>query len=125
MRRHPPEDRESSSSSAGPLFDLTAARERGHDAAQAAADRAESLEPGWRERAVNAVRVHAETHEHFLAEDVVMTFPSGSDKRSSGHIVKAAAREGICVADGYAPARTSNSAPKTNWRSLIYEGERA
>lgn len=128
MKRHPPEEQRVSSS-AGPLFDavdqVANARARGHAAADAAADRAETLERGWRARAIEAVRAHAARHEHFLAEDIALEIPEGADGRGTGSIVQAAARLGICVKDGYAPARTSNGTPKTYWKSLIYQGARS
>lgn len=123
----PPEEPRAGSS-AGPLFEnvdqVANARARGHAAAQAAADKSEKLDSGWRERALEAVRAHAAQHEHFLAEDIHLQIPDGADGRGSGNIVQAAARMGICVKDGYAPARTSNGTPKVYWKSLVYQGMR-
>lgn len=127
-KRMPPEEPRDRSS-AGPLFDavdqVAKARTRGHAAADAAADKAEKLERGWREQAIEAVRAHAARHEHFLAEDIRLPIPEGADGRGSGSIVQAAARLGICAKDGYAPARTSNGTPKVYWKSLIYQGARS
>lgn len=122
-RRHPPEELRES---AGPLFDSPAtvavARERGHAAAEAASDRAERIEPSWRAKALAAVQEHARSHEWFLVEDLrgSISMPPGADRRALGHVVKDAAKLGLVVADGFAPAVSSNGSAKVRWRSLIY-----
>jgi hypothetical protein len=116
VKRYPPEEHDAGP---GPLF---AARKHGHEAARAAAERASRIEPAWKRAAIEAVRMHAQTHERFTAERVGMVVPASADHRASGHIMRAAAREGICVADGFAPTVSSRGSPKVLWRSLIYEG---
>jgi hypothetical protein len=122
MKRHGPEDHspEDLGMFSEPVKD---ARERGHRAAEAAAAKAGSIEPGWKSEALAAVREHAERHPRFLAEQIRLHLPDGADRRCVGQLMRLAEREGICTADGYAPAASSNSSMKTAWRSLIYTGE--
>lgn len=84
-----------------------------------AAEKAERLEPGWKDAALEAVYRHALAHDHFMAEDVPIVFPPGASHTGSGAIVKRAEKLGWITPDGFAPARTSNDGPKTRWRSLL------
>lgn len=80
--------------------------------------------PGWEDDALAAVRRFAETHEHFIAEDARATveLPEGVDGRAFGAVMQRARRDGLVVADGFAPANSSNRSPKVRWRSLVYTG---
>lgn len=111
MKRH--------AASAGPLFDFAEAR--AVVGMTRAAEKAERREPGWRANAVEAVRLYAATHRHFMAEDVLRVFPAPeeADARAFGAVMREAARLGFIVADGFAPAATSNGSPKVRWKSLI------
>lgn len=119
MRRHAPEDHDT----LPPLFahaEKVAAANRAEVGMARAAGRAERVRPGWHADALAAVRLHAETHAHFLAEDVDAPVPSEADPRAFGAVMREAVRAGICVADGAAPANSSNRSLKTRWRSLIH-----
>ena len=85
-----------------------------------AADRASRIHYGWRAEALEAVRRHAERHTHFLCEDVTYALPENADGRAWGAIMRDAVRAGFVVADGAAPANSSNRSFKTRWRSLIH-----
>ena len=99
---------------------------RGEMAALSSASKAERLAPGWQERALDSVRFWALHHETFLAEDVrhMIEIPESADPRAIGHVLRRARAAGICRADGYAPANSSNRSPKVRWRSLVYCQER-
>jgi hypothetical protein len=123
VKRYAPEDRVGGS--AGPLFDQTPvekSRQRGHDASRAAGARAEKIDPDWRRASIAMVEEHCRTHERFVAEAVGIEVPPGADPRCVGHVMRDAARIGICVADGFAPTVSSRGSPKVSWRSLIYGG---
>lgn len=111
-------------------FDFDAARER-----EIAERRRESgmarveastlrRDPGFEERALDAVREYAERHAQFLAEDVrkVCATPEGIDGRVWGPIFTRAQKRGWIHPAGYAPANSSNRSAKVAWRSLIYRG---
>ena len=118
-RRHPPESRTPRESL--PLFDpVSPASERGHEAARAAANRATSIDAGWKRDALAAVKDHCLRFQEFLAEHVPIVMPEGADRRAMGSVMQDAVRAGYCEANGYAPAVSSNSSPKTKWKSLIY-----
>jgi len=114
--------------SPGPLFDHAAARDaraRADVGMARASGKAERIESGWRELALNAVYLHALHAQHFLAEDVDAPIPQGADPRAFGAVMQEAKRKGWIVADGAAPANSSNRSFKVRWRSLIYDGARA
>ena len=125
-RRHAPEEPREVlplfDSPAAPRQAVQSARAQGHAAALAAADRAQKLDAGWKADALEAVERHCRTHARFLTEEVPIVIPEGADHRSSGHIVRHAARLGYCVADGFAPTVSSRGSAKVSWKSLLYEG---
>ncbi len=130
MRRYPPESREPAESL--PLFDGLASAEAARnararaDAGMAqAAERAERVEPGWRDGALEAVRRYALRHSHFMAEDVPLGIPSSADPRAAGAVFTDAMRRGWIAKAGYAPANTSNRSPKVLWASRILSGRPA
>jgi hypothetical protein len=88
--------------------------------AESAASHAERVAPGWREQALDAVRLHATRHERFLAEHVALPVPSTADRRAMGAIMPEAARRGWIKRDGF--ALDSYGSPKSSWRSLIVGG---
>ncbi len=86
---------------------------------------AEHAQPGWSISAYEFLRGHAEKHAQFMAEDVLkhmriegLQLPV--DGRALGAIFQRGAREGLIKKIGYAPAATSNLAPKCVWVSLVY-----
>jgi hypothetical protein len=120
VRRHPPESREPEQDM--PLFASTpnaaAARARGHQAADAAAARAESIEPAWRTEAMEAVRLYAATHrEPFIFEALDLHVPEEADRRAIGALATEAKRRGWVARAGYATDKWGSA--KTCWRSLI------
>lgn len=119
-RRHPPEEPREP---LPPLFAHAAAMEAAHARADLgmtrAAEHAEKVEPGWREQALEAVRLYAASHERFLAEHVHLPIPTEADGRAAGAIMQEAARRGWIRTDGWGPAATSNGTAKRVWRSLI------
>lgn len=120
MRRHAPEDHDT----LPPLFahaeKVAAARDRGELGARRAASRAGRLDDAWRSEALARVRAMAESRTHFMAEDCGLSVPPGADPRAAGAILQDAKRAGWIVADGFAPANSSNRGGKVRWRSLIH-----
>lgn len=111
-------------------FDFDRAREqeiaeRRRDAGMARVE-ASTLrrDPGFEERALDAVRVYAEQHAQFLAEDVrkVCATPEDVNPKCWGPLFKRAQHLGWIHPHGTAPANSSNRSPKTLWKSLIYRG---
>lgn len=102
---------------------LELAREAGHAAAQACADKADKLDPGWIAAAVESLRRFArnqhgcwtiEQARSVIAEEV--TAPH--DLRAYGHITRAAIKAGYIerVKGAYAPAASSHSSLKPMYR---------
>lgn len=122
MKRHAPDEiREP----LPPLFALAeqeAARARAEVGMGRAAEKAERVAAGWEADALETVRRFALTRQSFLAEQAGIVVPPGADPRAVGSILVEAKRRGWIAHDGYAPANSSNRAPKSKWRSLIYEG---
>jgi hypothetical protein len=111
-------------------FDFDAAREReiaerrrGEGMARVEASTLRR-DPGFEERALDAVRVYAEQHAQFLAEDVRKTCetPEAIDARVWGPVFTRARSMGWIEVSGFAPANSSNRSPKCSWKSLIYRG---
>lgn len=76
----------------------------------------------WQDAALAAVRLHAQTHELFLTENVRFACPdleAPPDGRAWGQVIRRAAKAGICERVGFARAKSSNLSPKPLWRSLI------
>lgn len=103
------------------------ARKRADEGIERAAAKADEGDPEWRRRAVNAVAMYARAHEFLMAESVRQRAeldglepPPDSDPRAWGAIMRAAAKMKYIVADGYAPANSSNRSAKTRWRSLLF-----
>ncbi len=99
----------------------TAQRDKGM--AQSVAH-AERDYPTWQARAVGYVRLHATVHATFLCEDARAMaeadgFAAPPSKTAWGSVMRQAAREGIVIADGYAPANSSRRGAKSLWRSLV------
>lgn len=87
-------------------------------------DHAEAGEPGWTERAALYLRDYATRVAHgqpFLAEDAREASGARINQPDSnkawGKAVQVAARRGWIMKAGYAPARSSNGAPKCAWRA--------
>ena len=96
------------------------ARQRGTDGMQRAADPATRE---WQDKAVGYVRLYAVVHAEFLAESARAMaehdgLPVPPSKKAWGAVMQRAAREGIVERIGYAPACSSNGAPKCLWRAL-------
>lgn len=122
MKRRAPEELEDDG---GPLFadPVKSARDRGHRGARQAASRASKIDPGWRSEALAAVRAHCRRNQTLLSEHVAIPIPVGGDRRAIGAVMREAERLGYIVADGHAPAVSSNSSMKVRWKSLIYTGD--
>ena len=97
------------------------ARAAGHAGAARAASHADRVAAQWTRTAVQAVITYAAARrEAFLAEDVreyadQMGVDEPPDARAWGQVFRIAKREGIIVAAGYAPSRSSNGSPKVLW----------
>lgn len=89
-----------------------------------AAHAAERASPGWEVEACAQVMEYAKRHAHFAVEDVRAVYgtPEGIDAKAWGPAMKRAARLGIVKADGFVLVNCSNRSPRTNWKSLVYEG---
>lgn len=99
-----------------------AARARAEAGGARAAEKAERLDGGWKDAALEAVRLHALAHRSFRAEQVAIPFPDGASKKSSGPIMVEASRRGWIRSDGWEPANSSNGSAKRRWASLIFGG---
>jgi hypothetical protein len=102
-------------------LDFTAAKARADLGAERASGKAERLEPGWVDRAAEAVRMFAnDSHPlSFTIEDARASFsaPEGVDLRAWGHVTRRALRLGYIEPTGdYAPAASSNGSPKKLYR---------
>lgn len=103
------------------MMQIEIALDRGHSAARAAADKAEQCAPGWLDIAARQVLQFAlRSSEPFTIEQAraeCMETPDGADARSWGHVTRLAVRNGwIEPTGGYAPAASSNGAPKRLYR---------
>ncbi len=90
-----------------------------------AVEHADSVVPNWSERAMEALLEYARGWRDawgdvgFLIEDVrahATELPAPPDSRAWGAVVSKAARQGLIVKVGYAPAASSNCSPKTLWQ---------
>lgn len=87
------------------------------------ADHAERVADGWKARARGYLLEFLATNPgEFLGEQMRefaelrgMDFPP--DGRAWGAVLQSAARAGLIVKRGYAPARSSNLSPKVLWRA--------
>lgn len=103
------------------LFDVM---ERRDEAIARVVANADEREPGWPDRAYAALLRFCEQERNpFIIEEArewaeargFITPPH--DHRAWGAIVQRAARAGVVLKDGYAPARSSNLSPKVRWRA--------
>ena len=95
--------------------------DRGHQGARIAADKADSLAPGWVVAAAHQIFIYAvQATEPFTIEQArehCMPTPEGADARSWGHVTRLAVRRGWIEPTGaYAPAASSNGSPKRLYR---------
>lgn len=94
---------------------VLARRDRG---IQSSGDHAGSV---WKRRATGYLLEYLAAHrEPFLAEDVrefAAQLESPPDGRAWGSVFQEAARRGLIVKVGYAPAKSSNLSPKVLWRA--------
>lgn len=103
------------------LFDAATlkALDRGHDAAEACAEKADA---DWRYHAEWLIR-HMTPGATFLAEDIAAACSdhgfATSDSRALGHVILEAKRMGLIAASGeYRPAKSSNGSVKPVWRRV-------
>lgn len=107
-------------------LDFTAAKTRGDLGAERAAHRAERTEPGWINRAAEAVRDVVKfagfvVGDQFTIEQVRAcvgcALSEPPDARAWGHVTRRAVQLGyIEPTGGYAPAASSNGSPKRLYR---------
>lgn len=101
---------------------LTQAKKRGLIAAQACADAAERLNPGWVEKAHSFFWAYAQVRgdRPFTTEDVRVScehvVPVAPDARAWGSIAQRLKREGKIVACGFRGVVSSNGSPKVLWK---------
>jgi hypothetical protein len=109
--------------------DLELARERGHGAAESAADHSDRIDAAWSAKAeqmlvafsidcrrdftIEEARKYA--HERGLAEPV--------EPRAWGAVAQRVKRAGGVEAVGFAPTLSSNGSPKVLWRRVPRQGE--
>lgn len=95
--------------------------ERGHAAAEMAADKADRLDEGWSRRVIEDLRRFARTAAgEFTIEAARLhctPAPEGADARAWGAVTRRAVRLGYIEATGgYAPAASSHGSPKRLYR---------
>lgn len=102
---------------------LVMARQRGHSAAQSAAEAATRIDPKWMDDAYKAfttyVRLYAD--RTFTTEDIRKAATSVSmpaDPRAWGAVALKAKRAGLIASVGYTPVESSNGSPKTLWKAV-------
>jgi len=100
---------------------LDTSRVRGDAGADRAASKAERTQPGWIDRAAEAVRGFASEQGplSFTIEEAREGFqaPEGVDLRAWGNVTRRAIRLGYIEPTGdYAPAASSNNSPKRLYR---------
>lgn len=105
---------------------LDAARSTGHAAAEACAVKADRLDPGWIESAVEALRRFARNQQCFFTIEaargvIEYELPPVHEKRAWGRVTQVAVqREFIArVKGGYAPAASSNGSEKPLYRKGV------
>lgn len=103
------------------MMQIEFALDRGHSAARAAADKADEVAPGWTHAAaIEVLEFAMRATEPFTIEQArafCMPAPEGADARSWGHVTRLAVKNGwIEATGGYAPAASSNGAPKRLYR---------
>ena len=99
--------------------DLFAARSRGHALAGLAADRAESVAPGWVDMAVERLGRWARAQRQPFTIEAARTaiaadLPEPTDGRAWGQVALVAKRRGVIVQVPrlYLPAASSHGSPK-------------
>lgn len=102
-------------------LNITFARSRGHAGAELAAEKAERVEPGWIDAAVEDIRHYVRhTDSEFTIEQarsMCRQPPDSVDGRVWGAVTRRAIRLGVIEATGgYAPAASSNGSPKPLYR---------
>lgn len=81
--------------------------------------------PDWSRAALVFVRRYASLNQWFMTEELRAWahnagFPRPPNAKAWGAVMQAAQRAGIVIADGYAPANSSNRSPKVRWKSLTF-----
>lgn len=101
------------------LFDAKVAGQAGLELA------AEAAGPDWLDLAIAAVRVACLQHETLICDDVwAVGLQSCGHDRAFGQAMKTGVRRGWMVKTGrMRPSVRSHGSPKTEYRSLIYQGE--
>lgn len=101
---------------------IASARERGHEAAEAAANHAERTIHDWIAQACRAVLIYAKCVEgqSWMVESArafaeANGLPIPPDKRAWGHVVRKLRAEGKITSAGYGSAASSNGSPKVRW----------
>lgn len=95
---------------------------RRDDGIARSSDHAESAAIGWKKRATGYLLEYLTTlrrGDDFLAEhvrDFARALDAPPDARAWGWVLRDAARRGVIVKAGYAPAKSSNLSPKVLWR---------
>lgn len=109
------------------MNDKMDAREAASDGMERAAEHADRVEPGWRDRAYWHLQVYAATHREFMTEDVrVWAYENGlpqpPDGRAWGAVTVQAAKNGFIVLDRYQKTRIrpAHATPRPVWRSRLY-----
>lgn len=86
-----------------------------------AADHAEREFPGWFEKAYGFLVSYIKQHDReFMTEDVRLAaeaaqVPPPPDNRAWGNVIREAAKIGVIVKRGFAPAKTGHCRPMPLW----------
>lgn len=102
------------------------AQERRDVGIERAEDHANAVEEGWSEAAYSHLfdfcKTVRESKRRFIVEEVrAYALERGftcASERAWGAVIQRAARRGLIVKIGYAPAKSSNLSPKCQWEAV-------
>ena len=104
-----------------------AAKERRSSGVRSSAQHQDENTPGWTDRAFEAVKTYARTHESFTMEQCAegcyaAGLPVPAEKRAWGGVTQRACRADIILDSGKTRPRISGNLTKTTlWTSLLYK----
>lgn len=106
----------------------SSARELADEGMTAAIEHADRVSARWSVQAGQLLRIYAQMHPEFMAEDVRIwahrkDLPCPPDPRAWGAVVNRAVREGVLIRDRFelTKVKPAHATPRPVWRSTIYQ----